>query len=321
MDERIWQTWCKKFGPIMEPAYKNDPESRVKLTEALEYISQRQLNKAIESLQEIREKAICDADTAAWSFFVGFCFELAGRKENMKHCYEASIGLGHRFYLPHLKLALMEHGDANFEAAYEHYSNAIVCLGETEAVYGDSASLLKAWRGLVSCLTMMHRYSEAEELYLQAEGQEDMDTCGAVLYAALGKRQKSLGLLEIVETKRPEQAESLRQMTEQILDGSHPHFHPQPMPAGAIERFWQWFCDNEEELRGEMEETLAPLVAEQLKEVISFLERDAELRAERKGKTIRLYLKDRYAIALQQAYGRLINSAPAFEDWSFAIEH
>lgn len=305
----------------MEPAFKNDTDSRVKLLDALECIRNRQLNAAVELLQQIREKAVCDADTAAWSFFVGFCFELAGRKENMKHCYEASVSYGHNFYMPYLKLALMEHSNANFEAAREHYNSAIICLSKMEENKRDDKSLVKAWANLVSCLTMMHRYSEAEEILRQAAGREGFEACGAVLYAALGKSQKCKALIEKIKEQSEEHAEELGLMTAKILDGSHPHFHPQPMEEGADKRFWQWFEENEEELRGEMEEILPRIVGEALGEVFPFLEREAELRAERKGKSIKLILKDRYAIGLQQGYGKLLSAAPEFKDWSFAIEH
>ena len=319
-----WQNYCRRFGPVMEPAFKNDMPSRLKLLEALDFISTRQLNKAVDCLQEIRERAINDADTAAWSFFIGFCFELAGQREHMMHCYKASAGFQHNFYLPYLKMAVAEHAEADFSAANEDYVMAMSCLGQMNADEIDSQALLRAWTGMVSCLTMMHRYSEAEEMIKQGDTNNPrIMPAAAVLYAALGNRQKTEKLINQILTLDSEQAKITGDLTEQILNGSHPHFHPQQIRTELLKNFWVWFIDASEELRKTEENELVKKLSEKLSTIYPFMGRPVQLRAERTGKKTEVFLKDCYAIGLQQGFGRLLNICPESlgEDWSFVIEH
>ena len=322
--KRSWQEYCKVFGPIMEPAYKNDIKSRMKLVEALNFISKRQLNDAVNALQEIREEGRCDADTAAWSFFIGFCFELAGRKEQMMHCYSASASFGHRFYKPYLKMAIVEHSDADFEAAAQHYEEAVICIGELPEEQRDNNSLELAYSSLISCLTMMHRYREAETLLKQAGvGSASFAAAGAVLYAALGNRQKANVQLARLEIQDEERAEHTRALVEQILSGEHAHFHPVPIEEEKIVEFWDWFASMEEDLKLTDDESAAYEIADKLKDSFSFLERDARLRLCGSEKGRQVILKDFYAIGLQQGYGRLLAACPEKlkEYWLFSIEH
>ena len=322
--QQRWQGYCRRFGPIMEPAFKNDMPSRLKLLDALDFISSRQLNKAVDCLQEIREKAVNDDDTAAWSFFIGFCFELAGQREHMMHCYIASASFGHSFYMPYLKMAIAEHAEADFAAAREDYLSAMSCLGQMSAEEMDNQALLRAWTGLVSCLTMMHRYSEAEEIMKQGDEKHPrMAPAAAVLYAALGNRQKAEDFLRSIEKLDAEQAKITAELTSRILDGSHPHFHPQQIENQSLLDFWACFEENSKELKSMEETELAEKLSEQLSKIYPFMGRPVQLRAESSEEKTKVFLKDCYAIGLQQGFGKLLNMRPKSLDgeWSFAIEH
>ena len=319
-----WQNYCRRFGPIMEPAFKNDMPSRLKLLDALDFISARQLNKAVDCLQEIREQAVTDADTAAWSFFIGFCFELAGQREHMMHCYKASTSFEHSFYLPYLKMAVAEHSEADFSSAKDDYVMAMSCLGQMPAETMDSQALLRAWTGTVSCLTMMHRYSEAEEMMKQGdENHPRMAPAAAVLYAALGNRQKTQEFLEKIQELDAEQAKITGDLTAEILNGSHPHFHPQQIETKLLEEFWLRFSAEAENLKTLEEKELSESLSEKLSKIYPFMGRPVQLRVESSEKKTAIYLKDCYAIGLQQGFGRLLNMRPdgLGEEWSFAIEH
>ena len=327
MEEKFlqrWQAYCRRFGAIMEPAFKDDMPSRMKLLEALDHIASRQLNKAVDCLQEIREQAVNDADTAAWSFFIGYCFELAGQREHMMHCYRASASFEHSFYMPYLKMAVAEQAEADFAAAKEDYMMAMSCLGQMEESEMDKQALIRAWTGLVSCLTMMHRYSEAEDILKQGDTKHPrMAPAAAVLYAALANRQKTEEYISQIQKHDTEQANITAELTAQILAGTHPHFHPQQIDNKAVAAFWEWFEKNAAEMERTEESVLPEKLSEQLRGIYPFMGRPVQLRASRKGQKIEIFLKDCYAIGLQQGFGRLLNMKPESigKEWSFAIEH
>lgn len=133
---------------------------RIPLIAALNHISTRQIKQALEILRSIQPHCIYDEDKAAWTFFVGLCFEMAGKQEQMLRWYEDAGKFGHRFYLPYLKIAKAAHNAAQFQKALQYYAAAISCLQEMREDERDELILGSAYTNLTSCLTMLYRYGE-----------------------------------------------------------------------------------------------------------------------------------------------------------------
>lgn len=93
---------------------------------------------------------------------MGRCFEMGSAGKQMLEWYEKAGMIGHRFYLPYLKLARAEHSAAQFEKEKAYYETAIVCLQGVLENDRDETVLGAAYADLTSCLTMLHQYSSAE---------------------------------------------------------------------------------------------------------------------------------------------------------------
>ena len=82
----LWQSWethRQAFGPILEPAFEENQEARVLLIDALNHISRREVKRGMELLKKLAPFCAYDEDRAAWAFFTGLCFEMAGAREQM----------------------------------------------------------------------------------------------------------------------------------------------------------------------------------------------------------------------------------------------
>ena len=151
-----WEVHRQAFGPILEPAFTENPQVRILVINALNNISRREIKRGMELLKELRPHCIYDEDKAAWAFFVGLCFEMSGAKEQMLEWYRKAGEIGHRFHLPYLKLAKAAHAAAQFEQAAEDYRTAIECLLEMKENERDEDLLGAAYTNLTSCFTMLH---------------------------------------------------------------------------------------------------------------------------------------------------------------------
>lgn len=183
-----WEVHRQAFGPILEPAFVENPQVRIHLVAALNHISRREIKRGLEILKEIKEYCIYDEDKAAWTFFVGLCFEMGGAKEQMLQWYADAGKYGHRFYLPYLKLAKAAHSAAQFEEAKSYYEIAIECLLEMSEKDKDEIILGSAYTNLTSCLTMLYQYEAAEVAWKAAQqypAQPGAAATGAILYAAM----------------------------------------------------------------------------------------------------------------------------------------
>ena len=101
-----WEVHRQAFGPILDPAFVENQQVRIILINALNHISRREIKRGMELLKEIHPHCIYNEDKAAWTFFVGLCFEMGGAQEQMLEWYAKACEIGHRFYLPYLKLYL-----------------------------------------------------------------------------------------------------------------------------------------------------------------------------------------------------------------------
>lgn len=222
-----WEVHRQAFGPILEPAFAENRQVRILLTNALNHISKREIKRGMELLQEIHPYCIYDEDKAAWTFFVGLCFEMSGAREQMLEWYEKAGKIGHRFYLPYLKLAKAAHSAAQFKKAKDYYKTAIDCLLDMPEDDRNETILGSAYTNLSSCLTMLHQYSEAEialNTARQYPAQPGADVTAAILYAAMGDTEKTYKHIEQLKVKLPARVTQTKEMTDQILSGTHPAF-------------------------------------------------------------------------------------------------
>lgn len=222
-----WEIHRQAFGPILEPAFVENQQVRILLINALNHISRREVKRGVELLKEIHPYCIYDEDKAAWAFFVGLCFEMGGARDQMLEWYEKAGEIGHRFYLPYLKLAKAVHAEAQFEKAKGYYETAIECLLEMPENDKDEIILGSAYTNLTSCLTMLHQYQAAESAWEKAQQyplQSGADATAAILYAAMGKEEKVAEHIGRLKDKFPAWVAQTKTMTQQILDGTHPSF-------------------------------------------------------------------------------------------------
>ncbi len=222
-----WETHRQAFGPILEPAFVENAQVRILVTNALNHISRRNIAKGLELLNQIKDFCIYDEDKAAWTFFVGLCFEMDGEKEQMLKWYEEAGEYGHRFYLPYLKLAKAAHAEAKFEKAKKYYQTAIECMLEMPEIDLDEIILGSAYTNLTSCLTMLHQFNDAEDAWKRAQKyplQPGADSTAAILYAAMGDSEKTAVHIENLKNEFPMWVDQTETMAQQILNGEHPHF-------------------------------------------------------------------------------------------------
>ncbi len=222
-----WEVHRQAFGPILEPAFVENQQVRILLINALNHISRREVKQGFEILKRIQPYCIYDEDRAAWAFFVGLCFEMGGAKKQMLEWYEKAGEIGHRFYLPYLKLAKAAHSAAQFEKAKGYYETAIACLLEMPENEMDEIILGSAYTNLTSCLTMLHQYTSAESAWKEAQKyplQPGADAAAAILYAAMGNAEKSAAHIEKLKEEFPAWVAQTQAMTQQILSGTHPAF-------------------------------------------------------------------------------------------------
>lgn len=225
--QQSWEVHRQAFGPILEPAFTENKQVRVLVVNALNHISRREIKRGMELLTELRPHCTNDADKAAWAFFVGLCFEMGGARDQMLEWYEKAGEFGHRFYLPYLKLAKAAHNAAQFERAKGYYHTAIGCLLEMNDIDRDETFLGSAYTNLTSCCTMLHQYAEAEAAWINAQNyplQPGADATAAILYAAMGDADKTAAHIENLKEKFPAWVAQTQQMTQAILDGTHPAF-------------------------------------------------------------------------------------------------
>lgn len=247
--QKCWQAHMQAFGPILEPAFTDNYPARLDLTAALNHISRKELQKGLKKLQAIKSACFTDADKAAWTFCMGLLMEMANSKEDMLYCYQKAGEYGHRFYLPYLKVAKLAHTDGVFETAEENYLMAIRCLTEEKDDEQQKVLLGSIYTNLASCLTMMHRYEDAEDA-LRRSGEIMPDQQGraaaqAILEAVKGNAERAHELTEILRSQSSDFYETTKQMADSILEKKHPHFYRVPVSKDNIDTFWKWFESNE----------------------------------------------------------------------------
>lgn len=327
--QQKWAVHMGAFGPILGPAFEEDYPSRIHLMAALNHISRRDIPGGIKKLEQLREKCETDAEKAAWLFFMGLCFEFGGMQEQMLGYYRAAGEFHHRFYLPYLKVAKFYQQGCLYERAEEAYHRAIDCFAGTGLSENDRRILGSAYTGLATCLTMMHRYEEAEAA-LETSRQHWPEAPGrsaaeAVLYAALGEEGKMQASLAVLEGHAPEAYPSVADMTRRIREGSEALFCEMDVDGEKIKAFWQWFLENREEMERRLDSEdydglMEPITA-RLNDLLPFGERELDAQILLEEDCFRLLLPDYYAVGLTRGYEQLLEACPAekLERWNFEI--
>ena len=162
--QKSWQGHMAAFAPILEHAFVEDYQTKTHLCAALNFISNGDLEKGMKKLQPLQEKCETNGDKAAWLFFMGVIFEMAGIKDAMVDCYQQAAQFGHRFYLPYLKVARAAHLDAAYDVAAENYELGIDCLREGEQNNSVRMMLASACSNYASVLVMMGCFDDARAL-------------------------------------------------------------------------------------------------------------------------------------------------------------
>jgi tetratricopeptide (TPR) repeat protein len=328
--QKSWQIHLQAFGPILAPAFADDYQARIHLTTALNHISKRNVKAGLQKLQMLETACKTDADKAAWLFCMGLAMEMVNMQNEMISFYQNAGKYGHSFYLPYVKVAKAAHTDAVFDVAEENYAQAIRCLKAEPADEQKKVILGSIYTNYASCLTMMHRYEDAQEALQSSQeilpslfGRSEAQ---AILEAARGNAEQAHALLNQMKNE-PALYEPTAETVTKILENKHPHFAPIDMEKGWTGKFWDWFISNEmkflEKLDTEDYASVFQMIQPKLREVFPFMERNLELAIEPRENFCQITFADFYMVSLQRAYRELIEAAPALVTvrWSFDITH
>ena len=329
--QKSWQVHAGAFGPILEPAFANDYKTRIDLTAALNKISTRNVKGGLDMLMKLKPACQCDADHAAWFFFAGLAFEMAGAKEQMIQMYQQANRFGHSFYLPYGKVAKAAHSDGAFEVADENYADAIRCL---EAGVQDRQSvtvLASLYTNYASCLTMMHRYRDAELMLKKSIAflpyLPNRAATEAILSAAMKDIEETSRHLRALADEESSMLDATKKMTDEILNDEHPHFAEIPLDQAQIAKFWTWFGEIEEQLaekvRADAHDEAFNWLQEQMKGLFPYMQREIDCAFEQKENMICITLVDYFMVSLEKNYHSLIEACPEEYKarWCFEILH
>lgn len=329
--QKSWQGHMQAFGPILAPAFVDDYQTKTHLCAALNFISNRDLEKALKKLQPLQEKCETDADKTAWLFCMGLVFDMAGVTDVMVDFYQQAAQYGHRFYLPYLKVAKAAHIDGAFDVAAENYEIGIDCLRHGE--YNDQTRVVlgSACSNYASALTMMHRFEDAHAM-LDASMDYMPVLPGrsgthAVLFAAEGNWEVVDAAMAALESESAELYAQTKKVVDAIRDGTQPRFFTREIAAEDLEAFWTWFGETEGDIAAclaeERYDAAFAMVQPKLTALFFFMERNLDLAFQPTEEGIRVILADYYAVALRDGYEQLIAAKPETLEnpWIFVIEH
>ena len=311
--QKSWQVHMAMFLPILEPAFDGNYQAKIHLCAALNRISQRDLKGGLDKLQLIKSKLETSADRAAWLFFAGLCFDMTGQTEQMLLCYKGAEQEGHRFYMPHMKVAKFYHQGCMYDRAAEYFQKAISCFDGMGLGDQDKLIMGSAYASLATCYTMMHEYDEAQKtlensriLFADGPGRSAVE---AVLYAALGETEKTEAALAVLQNHAPQAYPEVKASTERILNGTDPMFCKLEIDKAAILDFWVWFREQEHYLAEHTEEG-AQLISERINDLFPFGDQElkAVITSEESGLVVLFH--DSFSVALKYGYEELLSELP-----------
>lgn len=247
--QQSWRVHMGAFGPVLEGCFREDDQARIHLCAALNHISRRECARGMGKLQLVESRCRTEADRAAVAFFRGVCHQMAGDEGRMAICYREAIDRGLKFYMPYMKLAKLWQTACMYDRAERYYRSAISCYDGSGLGEGEKLILGSAYTGLATCLTMMHRYDEAERT-LEASRTVCPDGPGraaveAVLHAALGREAQAKAALDALLIHAPQVYAETRATVRAILEGKDPIFCPLEPDRARLRAFWDWFREQE----------------------------------------------------------------------------
>lgn len=315
---RSWQAHMEVFLPILEPAFKDDPVSRVHLCAALNHLARKNAAKAHLKLYPLHAACKTDADRTAWHFFMGLHAEAANDVKAMMHHFEAANALGHRFYMPYVKVAEFAFWHGELEIAEANYQAAIDCYYDISLDDQVRAALCFAYSRLASAQTIMHRYEDAAATLSAARRiLPDHPPCyaaQAILQAATGRFAEAEASLASLKERDVRLAESAQGLVAEIRDGSNAVFCTLPMSDSAVASFWAWFTEAESHLRTLLElkrnSEAVRRVLEQLEPLMPVHGVILDVKMNRIAGKFSITLRDHYALTVSAAFDALCTAMP-----------
>lgn len=328
--QKSWAAHMKAYGPILKDAFPEDFQAKLHLGNALTHITSKNQAQALLKLNSLQKHLVTDADKAAFFFAMGLFCEYAGKYDEMAALYNQANDLKHSFYLPYLKAGKYALDTRDYPVAERNYRAAIRCF-PAALTDKDKQLLGGAHTNLASCLIMMHRFEDADgalsasrKLLPLFPGRAAPE---AILHALRKEKAPLLEQLNTLKTLAPFAYDSIKKSTDRILAGTEPQFFVIPVDDKNITAFWNWFAGAEADLRAKADtqeyDAVMTAVGEHLLEAFPFLEQRPSTALGKNEKGYVIQLKDMYAAAVIEAYGKLLRACP--EDigarWLFDIVH
>lgn len=328
--QKNWASHMKSFGPIVKDAFAQDPQGKVTLCAALTNITGKKQPQALLKLNSLQKHLANDADKAAFFFAMGLFCEYAGKYDEMAALYNQANDLHHSFYLPYLKAGKYALDTRDYTLAERNYRASLRCF---PAVPSDKEKQLmaSAHTNLASCLVMMHRFEEADTALAASRALLPLfpgrAAPEAILHALRGESALLLESLNTLKTMAPFAHDAIKKSTDNILSGTEPQFFPVPVDAERISAFWDWFCSCDAELTQKADkqeyDAVMTAVGQHLLEAFPFLEQRPGTALGKNDQGYVIQLKDMYATAVAEAYGKLVAACPdaVRTRWLFDIVH
>lgn len=177
---------------------------------------------------------------------------------------------------------------------------------------------------------MMRRFQDARDCLERSKSLNPQMlarlAAEAILAAAEGERETVESLLQQMGQRGIPTTELTASMTERILSGSHPQFSAVDMDEEEIRAFWVWFSEHrsamEQSIKQGKEDVLSEEMAERLKRLFPFMERELQFSIEWSHDTgYLLTLRTFYMVALEEGYKQLLSCCPEEfgKTWNYAL--
>ncbi len=249
--QKSWQVHMNAFGPILEPAFVEDYQARVHLTNWLNKISQGDAAGSLPLMKKLQKYIETDADRCLYYFCCALCFRSMQVDEQYYDAMEQCVALKPRFYLPYVDLAQQQLFGNFFDEAVENFRAALKYYPENQVNLQNPRTHAVLCCNLAAGLLFLHRQDEARAALEQARKICDTpDVCAveARFFALAGDAEGVKECVARLNAADAELAERIGQDAEKILRREHPHFFEIPTAPKSIAAFWKWFDQNAAEL-------------------------------------------------------------------------
>lgn len=334
--DEAWRIHARMFGEIMEPAFADDPASRIELVSALNRMTENDFGRAMKKLQRLRRFCVNDNDLMAWYFFMGVCFGKMGLREQSCVMLSEACKLEPDFYMAYLLFAKGMHEDKHYEIALSAYISALEKAqarpkrDEIPAVRTEP--LIGSLHGnMASCFLMMRQYAEAEYELYEAEsfGYDPpmMTLTWAMLFAATDRKAQAREKMALLRDKLPEAETHTVLSVEEIISGKNPHFTLKKIDVPRLEDFWTWFVSRERQLRAAVRYGFIPLAIRELEpklyDTFGYKDETVFFSFSRDGGKLCLSFYDNYSLTNEIWLDKLLELTPheLKKHWSFYAVH